>query len=194
MSEISQATAKGDELIAELTKAGPFGRPPSSAPTMGRLGKVHYTHESMIELIIAQPELTQGQIASYFGYTEGWISNILASEAFQAALAKRRHEVIDPTLVASIKERFEALTIQSLKVLQHKLNQPMVSDQVALRAAELGAKALGVGGHAPAGVVPPSPDRLAELAKRLVDLQPRIQHERTLCEKDGVSVEVVQQQ
>ena len=153
----------------EELKGGALARAPGDplAPTMGRLKRISYTHAAMIDLILKCPEMSQGQIAAHFGYTESWISNIIASDAFQAQMAARREEVIDPELAATIKERFQALVVQSLKVLQAKLNQPAVSDQVAIRAAELGAKALGIGGHAPAAPRESSQDRLARLAERL---------------------------
>lgn len=169
---MSQEAAKmADQFLGELSSGE---KNPSPAPTMGVLKKVAYTHQAMIELIIEGSRrpggISQKEIAAHFGYTEAWISNILASEAFQAALAKRREEVIDPELRATIRERFEALVIQSLKVLQSKLNQAQVSDQVAIRAAELGAKALGIGGHAPQPKQESSQDRLTRLAGRLVSL------------------------
>ena len=185
----SAALKAGDVLVAELI--GPPARPPA-APTMGRLRRISYTHDAMIDLIIEQPELNQGQIAAHFGYTESWMSNIMASDAFQARMAARREEVIDPELKATIEERFRALVIQSLKVLQNKLNAPMVSDQVALRAAELGAKALGIGGHA-APKPPADLGRLERLAERLVTLQSGVK-ERVLNEKDGVRITVEPQQ
>lgn len=169
------ALAVGDQLLRELEGAPKSGAP---APTMGRLQRVSYTHQALIDLIIEQPELTQNQLAAHFGYTPGWISNILASDAFKEAMAGRREEILDPALKATVKERFEALTIQSLMVLQRKLSQDQVSDQVALRAAELGAKALGVGGHAPPPA-PPSTDRLERLASRLLALQTQVR-ERTI--------------
>lgn len=137
---------------------------------MGRLKRCSYSHDAMIDLIIEHPEFTQNQIAAHFGYTPPWISNILASEAFQAKMASRREEIIDPELKATIKERFEALVIRSLTVLQEKLAQPRVSDNVAIRCAELGAKALGVGGHAPPPPTDTSADRLERIANRLVML------------------------
>lgn len=162
----SDPFASGEQLIEEL-KGNVAPRP--AAPTMGRLQKVRYTHEAMIDLIIKNPELSQNEIAAYFGYTPAWISNILASDAFQAAMAARREEIIDPEIKATIEERFRALVIRSLAVLQEKLNKPQVSDTVALRAAELGAKALGVGGNAAPAA--PQGDRLKILADRLIILQ-----------------------
>lgn len=164
MDGVTSAIASGDQLLAEL--AAPASRTP--APTMGRLGKVRYSHQAMIDLIIEHPEMSQNQLAAEFGYTPGWVSNVLASEAFQAAMAARREEIIDPELKATIKERFDALVRTSLNVLMEKLQKPQVSDQVALRCAELGAKALGVGGHAaPTAKIESSADRLERLAGRL---------------------------
>ena len=179
----------GDKLLQELN-GGALARPlgQEKAATMGRLGKCSYTHEAMIDLIIQHPELDQNHIAAHFGYTPGWISNILASDAFQSKMAARREEVIDPELKATIEERFRALTIQSLKVLQAKLNQPSVSDTVALRAAELGAKALGIGGNAPPAVTEKSADRLMRLAERLTDLIPK-QPEKIVHQGEVLNVE-----
>lgn len=160
---------------------------------MGSLKRISYTHEAMMELIITRPELDQNEIAAHFGYSPSWISNVLASDAFQSRMAARREEVIDPELRATLEERFRALAIRSLQVLQEKLSKPAVSDQVALRAAELGARACGVGGFGAANPSPgPSPaqDRLERLANRLIILQSTVR-ERTLNAQDGVSVEVI---
>jgi hypothetical protein len=138
------------------------------------VAKLSYTHDALVDLIMQHPEMTQNQLAARFGYTPGWISRVIASDAFQVALARRRDEIIDPAIKATIEERFKALVVQSLEVLMNKLSAPVVSDNVALRAAELGAKALGLGGHALP--VPPKPqeDRLIRLAERLVDLQSNV--------------------
>lgn len=161
------ALVVGDALLAELE-----GKPAktSQAATMGRLQKCSYTHDALIDLIIQNPTWTQNQFAAEFGYTAGWLSNILASDAFQVKMAVRREEIVDPQIKASMKERFAALAIQSLKVLQDKLNSTDVSATVALRAAELGAKALGLGGHAVPAPAVPQMDRLERLADRLVAL------------------------
>lgn len=163
-----------DALVEELKNAP---APPAGKPA---IQKVRYTHEAMIDLIVGNPWISQNDLAAHFGYTPGWISTVIASDAFQEQLAKRREEVVDPGLKATIEERFRALVIRSLEVLQQKLNQPQVNDQVALRAAELGAKALGIGGNAPPRAPTDSEgDRLERLAERLVKLQSGIR-ERTI--------------
>lgn len=161
-SSLEARLASGASLSAQ---------PPAArdAPTMGRLKKLSYTHDSMIDLVITNPGLSQQQIAAHFGYSPAWISNVMASDAFQARLAARREEVIDPVIRATMEERVKALVLRSIEVLQEKLEKPAVSDTVALRAFELGAKAMGMGGNAPPRATPVDLDRLAE---RLISLNP----------------------
>ncbi len=146
--------------------------PGKSAPTMGAVAKMNYSHQDMIDFIISNPGCTLKQVASRYGYTEAWICNVQASDAWKSAFAARRAEIVDPTLVQTVNERFEGITILSLERLKQKLEAPQVSDNVVLKAVELGAKAMGVGGNAP----PPAPagDQLAALATRLVALQSTI--------------------
>ena len=162
-------SAPADQLLRELTSN-------RHAPTMGRLDKVRYTHTDMIDFIIANPTISQGALAARYGYSQGWISNVMASDAWQAAMAARRDEIVDPALKATMEERFRGLTILSLQRLQQKLEAPQVSDQVVLRAVELGAKALGIGGNQPAREPAPEADRLERLAARLIDLQANVRH------------------
>ena len=138
-----------DEMLGELMSS-----PATHAPTMGGLAKVRYTHADMIDFIIANPSVSQNSLAARYGYTAGWISNVMASDAWQSAMAARRDEIVDPALKATLEERFRGVTIQSLKRLMEKLEAPQVSDQVVLRAVELGAKAMGVGGNAPPAAPP----------------------------------------
>ena len=161
-----------EEFEAELLAEGE-ARPPVGAirPT-----KLRYTHEAVIDMIIADPGVSQGKLAAMFGYTQGWLSTVMGSDAFKAKLAERRAEVVDPVLQMSLNERFSSMVEKSLEVLQEKLSQPalQVPDQLALRAAELGAKALGLGGNQPAQVVVMQPDHLEGLAGRLLALQAKV--------------------
>ena len=166
--QVNPPTAEMDQVLAQ---------PPSHAPTMGALDKVRYSHLDMIDYIISKGRVTNRELAARYGYTEGWISNVMASDAWQAAMEARREEIIDPALKMSIDERFRGLTTRSLERLMEKLDAPQVSDQVVLRAVELGARAMGVGGNAP----PPAPsaDHLAQLANRLIDLQANVRQRMT---------------
>lgn len=110
----------------------------------GRLKRIHYTHDALIDLIIAEPTLKQGDLALKFGYSEVWISRIMGSDAFQARLAQRRDEIIDPFLIASTEERLKGLVHQSLDVLADKL-QATKNPDLALKSLDIGVKALGFG-------------------------------------------------
>lgn len=171
------AAPEVDAMLAEMAKDGQAaldrvgrGGVPSVRPP-----KIRYTHEGMADLILENPWISQNQLAAHFGYSPAWISTIITSDAFQALLAARRQELVDPELRLTLEERFRALTTQSLKVLQEKLARPadQVSDQLVLRAAELGAKSLGIGAHAPPPPPPNHAEYLPAVAERLLRLQGR---------------------
>lgn len=143
------------------------------APTMGNVDKMNYSHVDMIDFLIANPRATQNQLAARYGYSVGWVSNVMASDAWKALMASRRAELVDPVLTATLTERFEGMTRLSLDRLQQKLEAPQVSDQIVLKAVELGAKAMGIGGNAPPPPPPPG-DHLAALAQRLIALQSQV--------------------
>lgn len=144
----------------------------TKAPTMGVVAKINYSHADMIDFIISNPGCTQNTLAARYGYSVGWVSNVMASDAWQSAMAARRSEICDPVLVATIEERFKGITLMSLERLKQKLEAPQVSDNVVLKAVELGARAMGVGGNAPPQA--PSGDHLAQLANRLIELQSKV--------------------
>jgi len=145
---------------------------------MSAIQKISYTHEAMIDLLVGNPGISQGELASYFGYTPAWISTIMASDAFKEKLAARREDLIDPIIRVTMEDRFQAVVTRSLEVLQEKLEQPhtAVPDQLALQAAALGARALGKGGFGGGGaavqvnVQVNAEERLARVAGRLSSL------------------------
>lgn len=163
-----------EQMLADLAAEGTgVQQPQSPVARKPEIQKVRYTHEAMIEMIVANPSVSQGELARTFGFSDAWISTVVNSDAFQAKLAQVKEELINPEIRIQINERFRALATKSVQVLMEKLSGPanQVSDQVALRAAELGAKALGLGGNAPAmTTVITSEDRLQGLAHRLTGL------------------------
>ncbi|MDX2059944.1 MAG: hypothetical protein SFV24_19195 [Gemmatimonadales bacterium] len=118
---------------------------PSGAPAGIR--RVKYTHDAMIDFILANPCISQNELATHFGYTASWVSQIISSDAFQARLAERRDEIIDPTIRATVEERFKALVVRSMEILAEKLNKPshQIPDNLVLRTLEVSAKAAGYG-------------------------------------------------
>lgn len=112
------------------------------------INKVGLTHDKMIDLIVANPRAKQDDIAALMGYTPGWVSRVVNSDSFKLRLASRRAELVDPLILASLKERFEALAMRGMEVMQQKLDQPadVVAFKDAAQAVEIGAKGLAVGG------------------------------------------------
>lgn len=109
--------------------------------------KLNYSHDGMINLILAHRGITQNQIAVHFGYSASWVSQVMSSDAFQARLAERAAEIEDPTLRATIEEGLKGLLARSMEILKEKLNASpaAVPDQLAIRTLELSTRALGYG-------------------------------------------------
>jgi len=114
------------------------------------LGRVRYSHDAMIDIIIAKPSVSGIMLAKHFGYSQGWVSRILCSDAFQARLAERRSEIVDPTLVATFEERLKTMALQSMEIISEKLEKRdgitgLGDVTTAFKALELGTKCLGYG-------------------------------------------------
>lgn len=112
---------------------------------MPEIGKVRYTHDAMIDLILSTPAISQNELASLFGYSATWVSIVINSDAFQDRLAERKAELTDPKLRASIEERLEAVAKTALDRLIERLD----TSGPAVRTADLVSIAkLGVGDRA----------------------------------------------
>lgn len=137
-----------DELLKELMDRPHEGAlVPVEAPKRQAIQKVRYTHDAMIDLIIANPAISQNELALHFGYSPSWISQIIAADAFQSRLAERTKDLVDPMIRVSVEERFKSLVLRSLEILAEKLSKPshQIPDQLALRTLEVSARAVGYG-------------------------------------------------
>lgn len=137
--EIAQAIADGGEVALPLVIEKNTPLEPSG-------NTLRYSPEVMIGLIIANPDWNHAKLAAAFGRKASWMAAVVASEVFQTALEGRREQILDPMIVATVEERFKALTIQSLSVLSEKLDLgKALQDATVLKAVEIGVKALGMG-------------------------------------------------
>jgi hypothetical protein len=118
-----------------------------TASAAGAIDRVKYSHDAMIDCIIATPGISQNDLAKHFGYTAPWVSRIINSDAFQARLAARKNDIVDPSLVLSVDERLRNLASKSLDIVMEKLDVSRNPD-TALRALEITTKALGYGARA----------------------------------------------
>jgi hypothetical protein len=104
-------------------------------------------------LLLSAPGKTQTQIAREMGYTPSWLSRIIANDAFQAKLAARIEEVVEPERRAAFQARFagieeEARGIlhESLRQLSEKLDNPAgCPDTLVLKSIEVTQRLLGYG-------------------------------------------------
>lgn len=163
-------------LLAALiagTPAPNAGASPNTPPSKGQpVAKLHYTHEAMIDLIIAEPGIYNEEIAARFGYSASWISTVVVSDIFQAKLAARREELIDPELRLSIKTQFSGLLQRSIEILRRKMDKPAeeVPDQLAVQVAKLAGTSLGFGVKDTKVTVSETHLHLTELGNNLVGL------------------------
>lgn len=132
--------------------------------------RCRYSHLDCIDRMLQNPTITTTELAEIYEVTASWISIVINCDAFKVAYADRKAELINPALTATLNERYGALAAKSVEVLLEKLHRPIeqVSDKLALEAAALGARTMGVGEQKSPGVA--AADHLAALAHRLIDL------------------------
>lgn len=118
---------------------------PATEFSKDAIKRVRYSHDAMIDLVLAEPSITQNEIAARFERTQAWISRIFCSDAFQARLAQRKSELVDPTIVASIEERLRGLAYQATEVISNKLTAQPNNADLAMKALEVSSRALGFG-------------------------------------------------
>ena len=119
--------------------------------------KVGYSHEAVIETILANPGITQRELARKFEYSEAWLSQVINSDAFRERLAAKKEDVVDPVLRMSLEERIRGMADLSLKVIMEKLEEAkgvpgLTGMNPAIRAFEHSTRALGYGAGAGAKV------------------------------------------
>jgi len=126
--------------------------PAKEAPAIGLArvksegGALPFSPLLMIDLIINNPSWSAKELGQAFGRSAGWISQVMATKGFQELLEPRRGEILNPEFSMTLDERFTALSIRAVSVLQEKLEQgKALPDATVLRVAELGIKALGMG-------------------------------------------------
>jgi hypothetical protein len=139
-------------------------------PPRDQIQKMRYTHEAMIDILIAEPWVSQNELADRFGMSASWISTIICSDVFQSRLAERRDQLVDPELRLSIKTQMEGLHARSMEILRHKLAKlpEDVPDQLALQVAKVMGQGLGMG--APKISISETHVHLEELGQNLVGL------------------------
>jgi len=176
--EIQVMSDDFERLISSVTvEAGvPPGGIPENAPVKQAIQRVNYSHDGLINLILANRGISQNELAARMGYSASWISQVMSSDAFQARLLERAQEIEDPTLRATIEDGLKGMLNRSMEILKEKLKgEPAaIPDNLALRTLELSTRALGYGAREQTVAVQVNIDQhLENLGERLTGLLSR---------------------
>lgn len=113
-----------------------------------QLSKIRHWHEQIVDLMLARPEWTQGQIASYFDKTEAWLSQVINSDLFQAYYHGRMKEHQE-RVSEGIIDKVEGLAAVSLDKLHNRVAS--LEDDFNIgpvrETCEMALKSLGYGGR-----------------------------------------------
>lgn len=145
---LDQRLAKllGKDVVAAAEPPAPSGRQD--------IKKLSLSHDELITLLLANPFKTHREIAAFAGYTESWLSRIIASDCFQVRLAERLEKEVEPERRAAIRAHFasvEELAQGSLRrcleLMAERLDKPSegIADQFLIKSTEMHAKLLGYG-------------------------------------------------
>lgn len=162
-----------------------------------QIDTIRLWHEQVVDWMLENPHLTQGQCADHFDKTQSWLSTLINSDLFQE-YKDRRFRQHQELVSHSVIERVSGLASLSLEVLHDRILEE--KDDIPLGivkdSAELTLKALGFGpkpsARAPTTVVTlnvggASAEVLAEARGNLR----RIHEENTTPEPDIEEAEVV---
>lgn len=115
---------------------------------MHEVKKLRYSHEALADMLLANPQMTHKELATAFDRSPVWVGYVIASDAFQAFLAKRREEIVDPILTMTVEEKLRGLVNRSSDLLMEKLT-PAMKPELLLETLKVGTKALGYGQRQP---------------------------------------------
>lgn len=88
--------------------------------TNEKLANLSPTHEQMLNWLVLNPEKSQREMADHFGFTQSWVSSILHSDLFQAALKEKQDKVFS-MVAASIPAKLARAADVALEKLTTKI-------------------------------------------------------------------------
>jgi len=102
------ATADPGGQVQTPTPAGPALRP--------TIKRCSFTHDALAQWMIENPSSNLGDAAEHFGYTRGWLSCIIHSDAFQARY-KELLDKADVVVIHDIPAKLRGIASQALEGL-----------------------------------------------------------------------------
>lgn len=139
----------GREKVAELS-TGYLGRE-SVADADGRyqLKQLSHTHEAIAIWLMENPAANLSECAAAFGFTSGWLSQIIHSDLFQLRLANMRQQGMEVGVLA-LHERMSGVAALCLEKLAEKV-ATCENVEVLTSTANMTLRRLGYG--SPKGAV-----------------------------------------
>jgi len=107
-----------------LTASGPAGK-----PTIRRL---NFSHEAVARWLLENPDLDLGDCAAAFGYTRGWLSIIIHSDAFQAKY-RELQTAADALVITDIPAKLRGVASLALDGLADQVAAAVEDKSVAPR-------------------------------------------------------------
>jgi len=141
------------ELAKAFVAATGQPEPASSRPQKPTIQKLNFNHEAIIRWMLENPTASHGDCAAFFGYTPGWFSIIIHSDAFKAKWAELSNQA-DALVINDIPAKMRGVASRALEGLADQVDAA-VADQTAaprdflLKSSEMLLKSLGYGGAKP---------------------------------------------
>lgn len=88
--------------------------------TNTKIANLSPTHEQMLNWLVLNPEKSQREMADHFGFTQSWVSSILHSDLFQAAL-KEKQLAVFARVAESIPQKLARAADISIEKLTEKI-------------------------------------------------------------------------
>lgn len=103
--------------------------PPAPKPTIKRL---NFSHEAIARWLLENPDASLGKCAEEFGYTQGWLSIIIHSDAFRAKYESMQTEA-DRLVLNDIPAKMRGAASLALEGLADQVEKAVADGSVAHR-------------------------------------------------------------
>lgn len=113
---------------------------------MAAIATVSNKHEAIMNHLIANPAMKLGEVATYFGVSQPWLSTLIHSDAFQLRL-KQKHEMLFGLSIAPVAEKLNHLAHKAIDRLEEVLAAPQPA-RLLLDTAKFATDAISFSGKA----------------------------------------------
>lgn len=82
------------------------------------------SHEAIMDYLMGHPSVRLGDVAAHFGYSAGWLSQIIHSDIFQTRL-KEKTDIAFHHTVLPLREKMQAAASMAMdKIIENLPNEP----------------------------------------------------------------------